>query len=591
MIATCPLPATRKHLVEEVCDAFDYELIIDGFAGGGGTSVGIEMGLGRSPDIAVNHDRYALGMHRVNHPRTRHLCEDVFRVDPRKVTHGRPVGFAWFSPDCKHFSKAKGGKPLSKKIRGLVLVILWWASAVRPRVIGMENVEEIQDWGPLLNGRPDPRYKGRTWKAFLAILGQGIDPNHPDLPYILRVLKGHLTKEQCVRGLGYEFEGREIRACVTGAPTIRNRFYLIARCDGRPIVWPAPTHVEPKEVRNGYRPWRTIAECIDWSIPCPSIFLTRRQAKKAKCKRPLAKSTRCRIAAGVDRYVMRAVEAFLVSLTHHGGNRIEPLSEPARTITGANGGEKALVNVLLAPFITEHANASNQRNMPASEPMRTLCAEVKGGHFALCAVGMVKLRGDAETHAPGHPANEPGHTISAGGTHLGMFSASLVAYFGSEADGQSINQSLRTVTTRDRFGLARVEVRPRPLTDKEIAGARRVARFLRRHGVQFEGEFAMVGDYVIIDIGMRMLTPRELFLAQGFPRSYIIDRALIPNGRGGLKEVELSKKRQIKMCGNSVCPTVAAALAAVNVPELAIWKGRERDAFEKYLETLRHAVN
>lgn len=567
----------------------DWELIVDCFAGGGGLSIAVQMALGREVDIAINHDKFALGMHRINHPRTRHYCEDVYDIEPIEVTRGRRVGFAWFSPDCKHFSKAKGGKPLSKKIRGLVLIILKWISQCRPRVIGMENVEEITTWGPLLkNGRPDPAHKGRTWKAFLSILGSGIDPTHPDLPYILRTLKGSVTNEQCVRGFGYQFEGREIRACTAGTRTIRKRFYMIARCDGQPIVWPAPTHFPPDDVPPGRKPYQPIADCIDWNDRGHSIFLTRRQARKVGCRRPLACSTKRRIAVGVERYVLKAAKLFLVSLTHHGADRVEPIDEPIKTITGAHRGEKALVNVRLAPFLTEHANASKQRNFPANESMRTLCAEVKGGHFALVGASLVKLRGDAATHSRGQSLSDPGHSITAGGTHLGLMSACMVAYYGSEKDGQAMDESCRCVTTKPRFGLAVTDLAEMPLTPQQLAGARRVAKFLRKHGVEFEGEFARVGDFIIYDIELRMLTPRELYRAQGFPENYIIDRALIPGRGGKLHEVELTKEQQIRMCGNAVCPPMGAAIVAVNVPELAVWTNGKRKKFLRRLAVLQN---
>lgn len=742
------------------------EIIVDNFAGGGGASTGIELALGRHVDHAINHSFDALGMHRINHPQTVHHCEDVFDVDPEVLAEGRRIGAAWFSPDCKHFSKAKGGKPLDKKIRGLALVMIRYAK-IRTRVMFMENVEEIRTWGPLLaDGRPDPAHKGRTWLALLAILGGGIAAEHPDLPMILEVLAGTVTREECVEGFGYECETRELRACDYGAPTIRKRLFMVARCDGRPIVWPVATHAnarteDARQRARGERrraPWRPIAECIDWHLPCPSIFLSKAQAKKERCRRPLAASTLRRIATGVDRYVLKAAHPFLVSLTHQGGERVEPVDEPARTLTGAHRGEKALVvpvlsrfngdhagrvdgalrtqdilsplstqdtsnrfgvaEASLAPFLTEHSNASNQRNFPADEPLRTQCAGVKGGHFAtvsvnlmrhfgksvgqgvdcpaptvvaggggktalvtgtlvhcahgerdkngkkrgrgchdvcepmpsvlaspdvaivtgtlvgaggraaqsrprglgeplhtatakadtcLAAASLVKLRGDVETHGNAPALSEPLHTLSAGGKHHGISCAylaqhnagfnttpgrdalepissitgsgsqqqvvmgTLAAYYGSEADGQAVDEPLRTISTKPRFGLAEsVAVMP-IMTEEQIEGARRVAAFLREYGVVFDGEFATIDGYVIVDIGMRMLTPRELFRAQGFPEAYVIDRAwVIDPATGALTEVTLTKEQQIRMCGNSVCPPVAAAIVRVNVPEMVV---------------------
>lgn len=795
------------------------ELMVDNFAGGGGASTGIYRATGRHVDHANNHDPLALGMHRINHPQTVHHTADIFDIDPAAQSEGRPVGLGWFSPDCKHFSKAKGGRPLDKKIRGLVLVMLKWAK-IRLRVAYMENVEEITTWGPLLHhskhaadcncgkpcGMPDPKHKGRTWKAFLDALSTGLDENHPDLPEMLEVLDGSVTKEELVQGFGYDYQIREIRACDFGTPTIRKRLFMIARCDGAPIVWPEQTHFAPKDMRRGLKPHRIIAECIDWDRPCPSIFLTKLQARKYRCRRPLKTPTMRRIATGIGRYVIHSKRPFMVSLTHEGGERIESVDEPAKTITGAHRGEKALVDASLAPFITEHANASSQRNMPIDEPGRTQCGEVKGGHFALVAgtliqtgygerdgqeprvpgvdkplgtivagggkhavvsaqivgcggragqsrprpvdepihtltakgdncvvsahlmrhfgesvgqpvaapapttmpdgggktalisgtlvrtahgdqdkngkkrgrgandlresmptvlgtqefafaaahltkfntgsvgspmdepaptipagnhrpethggaatphglvaASMVKLRGDAKTHPPGstvdspvhtisadgehhalscaylaqhnagnnsnpgHPADEPMSTVSAKGCQQQVVSASLAAYYGSEADGQGIDEPLRAVTTKPRFGLAVSEAVTPGLTPEQIAGARRVAKFLRKFGVEFEGEFATVGEFVIVDIGMRMLTPRELFRAQGFPEDYVIDRAWLVNPKTGeIVEVKLSKESQIRMCGNSVCPDVAEALVRANNPEMAVFSPGER---------------
>jgi len=722
----------RPQLILDVHD----EIFVDNFAGGGGASTGYEMATGRHVDHAINHDPIALGMHRINHPQTVHHPTDVFDVDPTQLAGRRRVGGAWFSPDCKHFSKAKGGKPLDKKIRALALVILRWA-AIRTRVIYMENVEEIATWGPLLtNGKPDLKHKGRTWNAFLAALSTGLAPDHPDIPEILAVLGNGphpITKQDLVRGFGYHFEIQVRRAANVGTPTIRKRLYMIARCDGLPIVWPEPTHAQ--KPAGKLKPWRAIAECIDWDLPCPSIFLRRDEARRMRCKRPLAPATLRRVATGIGRYVLHAQEPFLVSLTHQGGDRIEPISEPIKTLTGAHRGEKALVaptlaqtgygeregqkpralNIqkplgtvvgggkhalvaanlmvnttkhpggkcdqpsatiatgghqalveaqLAAPFITEHANGSTQRNFPANEALRTQMANVKGGHFALVsahvtkfntgsvgidarkpsptivagthspkthggaastlglvATSLVKMRGKAERKKTGGQANLPIETISAGGNHHGVaacylaqhnaghntnpghearepistvsakgsqqqiVSASLAAYYGSEADGQPVDEALRTISTKPRFGIALSEAVAPPMTDAQIAGAHRVAKFLRDHGVEFEGEFATVGGFVIVDIGMRMLTPRELFRAQGFSNQYVIDRAWVVDPKTGeIVEVHLTKEQQIRMCGNSVCPPEACALIAANNPEMAIWNQRDRTRAHRRLE-------
>lgn len=578
------------------------ELIVDNFAGGGGASTGIELALGRHVDIAVNHDPEAVAMHQANHPQTQHLCESVFDVDPVQVTAGRPVGLAWFSPDCKHFSKAKGGKPRDKKIRGLALVVLEWVRRLRtvqgsgPRVIMLENVEEFQTWGPLLpDGALNPACKGATFRAFVGAL----------------------------RRRGYAVEWRELRACDYGAPTIRKRLFLIARCDGQPIVWPVPTHGDPKSeaVRSGERqPWRTAAECIDWRIPCPSIF---------ERKRPLAPATCRRIAKGIMRYVVNCAEPFIVPLTHHGeSDRVTTMGQPLPTVTAAHRGELALVapalvvnttnhtggradepvktkcaggthHMLVAPVLTEHANAKHERTFDPQAPLRTQCAEVKGGHFALVgaflakhyggvvgsklpepigtvtgvdhhslvsahltkfrtgntgsaagellhtvtagpkenpagaahALGLVtshltKLRGTSTAQGTG----EPLHTVSAKGTHFGEVRAFLVKYYGKEKEPLGVRGPLHTVTSKDHFGLVTVN------------GA----------------------EYAITDIGLRMLAPRELFRAQGFPESYRI-------GDAPGEAWRLTKSAQVRMCGNSVCPPLAEALVRANVPELRAW--------------------
>lgn len=508
------------------------ELIIDNFAGGGGASTGLEMALGRPVDIAINHDEIAIKTHSENHPDTVHHCESVWDISPVEVCKGRPVAIAWFSPDCKHFSKAKGGKPVDKNIRGLAWVAVRWAATVRPKIIMLENVEEFKTWGPVKDGEPALNQKGQSQKG--------------------KTFK-NFVKE--LIKLGYQVEWSELRASDFGVPTTRKRFFLIARCDGNPIYWPTPTHGDPKtlEVQSGrLKPWSTAADIIDWSLPCPSIF-TR--------KRPLAENTMKRIAKGLQRFVIESNTPFII---------------PA--------------------FITEFANASNQRNMPIGEPLRTICAQVKGGHFglvtaflakhyggnytgsgidlrsptdtvttvdhhALVVASMTKFRsgsvgypldtpvhtitaggeqkrpgtantqGIVTTHllklrngCIGTDVREPIHTITSGGGHIGEVRAFLVKYYGT-GEGCAINEPLHTVTTKDRFGL-----------------------------VTIQGE-----DYQIVDIGMRMLSPRELYRAQGFPDSYIIDQ--LSDG------TKLSKAAQVRMCGNSVCPPLAAALVNANTKQ------------------------
>lgn len=485
------------------------ELIVDNFAGGGGASTGILWATGRSPDIAINHDPEAVAMHAANHRETAHLCQNVWKADPREVVGGGQVGLAWFSPDCKHFSKAKGGRPVKRNIRDLAWVVVHWAKLARPRVIAIENVEEFKDWGPLVEAAggklvPCPLQRGLTFRRWVREL----------------------------RKLGYAVEWRELRACDYGAPTIRRRLFLVARCDGQPIIWPAPTH------GPGKIPYRTAADCIDWSIPCPSIFAR---------ARPLAEATLRRIARGIQRYVIDAAEPFIVPVTHAGDSRVQPIGEPLRTVTCAQRGEHALVTPFLsryfggsvgqsiggpAPTATEENKtalvaafmAQHNGGMvghPADKPLSTIVQ--RGTTQALVTSNLVKLKG---TCRDGQPVDRPMPTIQAGGWHIGEVRAFLVKYF-ETAVGQSLRQPLHTVSTRDRFGLVTVQ-----------------------------GQ-----DYQIVDIGMRMLTPRELFRAQGFQDNYIIDPEF--NGR------PLTKTAQIRMCGNSVCPQVAAAVIAANLDAAA----------------------
>jgi DNA (cytosine-5)-methyltransferase 1 len=433
------------------------ELIIDSFAGGGGASTGIELATGRYVDIAINHDEAAILMHKTNHPHTKHYCENIWEVDPAEATKGQPVGLMWASPDCKHFSKAKGGKPVDKNIRGLAWVVVKWAKAVRPRVILLENVEEFKTWGPLIDNRPDPSRKGETFNQFVKAL----------------------------KRFGYKVDWRELRACDYGAPTIRKRFFLIARCDGKPIVWPEPTHGDPDslEVRAGLlKPWRTAAECIDWTIPCPSIF---------DRKKPLAENTLRRIARGMQKYVIDNPRPFIMQAY---GSRY----------TGA-GADLTRGQVLDKPILT--IDTSNR--------------------YGLVTSNLVQLNNNCD----GVDIRKPMPTITAGGGHIGEVRAFLMSYYGNGNDvGQRLDEPLRTITSKDRFGIV------------TVAGQ----------------------DYRIVDIGMRMLEPHELFKAQGFPDDYIIDRDY--TGR------EYPKTQQVARCGNSVCPPIAKALVEANLPELCIRK-------------------
>lgn len=509
MMRPARLPNTQGHLFKEI--------IVDNFAGGGGASTGIEAAMGRPVDVAINHDIDAIRMHEVNHPYTRHYCESVWDVDPFAVCQGQPVGLAWFSPDCKHFSKARGKTPVNKNIRGLAWVALRWASTVKPRVIMLENVEEFLTWGPLRTEAdgsqyPCPKRAGQTFKAFINALGRQ----------------------------GYAVSYRALRASDYGTPTIRKRLFLIARRDGYPIVWPESTHGD----KPGLQPQRTAAECIDWTLECPSIFDRNRE---------LAEATQRRIAKGIQRYVMESSSPFIVTYNHGGETfRGQAIGEPFKTITAARDAH-GLVMPVLAPFITEHANASTQRNMSTDAPLRTICAQVKGGHFGLVTAFLAKhftgvVGADLRTPMPtvtardhnalvtshlvklrnncyGQAVYEPMHTITAGGQHLGEVRAFLVKYYSEGGQWQSLDEPMHTIPTKDRLGLVIVHGEP----------------------------------YQIVDIGMRMLTPRELFNAQGFPPDYVIDR----DSEGKV----FSKAAQIARCGNSVCPPLAQALVTANLYE------------------------
>jgi DNA (cytosine-5)-methyltransferase 1 len=455
-------------------------LIVDNFAGGGGASMGLEMAFNRPVDIAINHNPEAISMHQANHPDTEHYCESVWDVDPIKATHGLPVEWAHFSPDCTHHSKARGGKPKKKEIRGLAWIVIKWAILKRPEKISLENVEEFKTWGPLNEeGHPIKERAGETFDAFILMLTTGIKKSHPAAKELCEFLPAGFDITAVFKGLGYNVDFKELRACDYGIPTTRKRFFMVARCDGDQVQWPKPTH------GDGLLPYKTAADCIDWSIPCPSIF-TR--------KKPLVENTMKRIARGMKRFVIDAENPYLID-----NNKVT--------------------------FITEHANASNQRNMPGDEPLRTICAGVKGGHFALVTAFLVKHYGGNYTGA-GIDMRAPLDTITTTDHHA-LVSAFLVKYYGNDKDGCDINQPLHTITTNDRFGLVLVKI---------------------------NGE-----TYQIIDIGMRMLTAHELYIAQGFLEGYIHDRTA--DGK------PLSKTAQVRMVGNSVPPGLIAAIAKANTEQ------------------------
>ena len=563
------------------------ELIVDSFAGGGGASTGIEMALGRSPDLAINHDADAIRMHAANHPRTRHLNANIYRVDPLDHVRRGSVGLAWFSPDCKHHSKAKGSAPVKRNIRDLAWVVVSWAERARPRVIMLENVEEFEDWGPVLwdetlnrgrgGWRPDPGRKGETFAKWVRRL----------------------------RGLGYSVQWRQLRACDYGAPTIRKRLFVIARCDGRPIVWPKLTHgspADPRVLAGELLPWRTAAEIIDWSLPCPSIFDTAEEIMRKhglRAVRPLAEATMRRIARGVVRYVLQAERPFIVTCNHAGdGFRGQSIDEPLLTVTatrdatgivvpnlirtdmhsaadrnGVYGPEEPLRTVmtsgafaavvptliqagygerdgqqprvpglevplgtvvaggckhaLVAAYLAQHN--TDMVGHDAREPVSTIVQ--KGCTQAVVAAHLMTMKGSDRRDAP---ADAPLRTLCAGGGHAALIAPFLTKYYG-QGVGAAADEPMHTVTTLDRFGLVTVSIDGVP--------------------------------HAIADIGMRMLVPRELYRAQGFPEGYIIDRDA--DGR------PFGKTSQIRMAGNSVCPPLAEAIVSANCADMAVGAAEE----------------
>lgn len=581
------------------------ELIVDNFAGGGGASTGIEMATGYSVDIAINHDPEAIRMHKANHPYTKHYCEDVWQVDPVKACDGHPVGLAWFSPDCKHFSKAKGGKPKDKFIRGLAWVACRWAGLVRPRVIMLENVEEFKTWGPLNRGHhPIKAKQGKTFEKFVRQLTD----------------------------LGYEVQFKELIAADYGAPTMRKRFFMIARCDGKPIVWPEPTHApaDSEKVKAGLlKPYVGAYTQLDFSLPCPSIFDTSEEIKEKygiRAVRPLAPKTLERIARGLKKFVIDNAEPFIVQVNHSGAKSdyCKSANEPLSTVTGKHGfgivepymvqigqtgftadrskdvreplttivskNEHCLIEPKLAPCIM----CNNENNVGASiesplptittgnrnfvvaptliqyhsetaqgdvrgqtikDPIMTVDSSNRYGlvtsflhkyydggykgagesvekplptvtawdHNSVVTANLIQMN----NHCDGRDVRDPIPTITAGDGHFGEVRAFLIKYYG-QGTGQDVKDPLDTVTAQDRFGL-----------------------------VTINGT-----DYQIVDIGLRMLEPRELYGCQGFPDDYIIDR----DYTGKI----YPRSEQVRRCGNAVCPPLPAALVRANLPELCV---------------------
>lgn len=587
------------------------EIIVDNFAGGGGASTGMELATGRVVDIATNHDPDAILMHRTNHPHTTHYQASVWDVDPVEVCRGRNVGLAWFSPDCKHFSKAKGGKPVDKNIRGLAWIVLRWAGTVRPRVIILENVEEFQTWGPVRKGKPVKKLTGQTFRKWLAQL----------------------------RDLGYDVEWRELVAADYGAPTTRKRFFLVARCDGRPIVWPTPTHapVDSREVKEGLRkPWRSAAEIIDWSLPTPSIFDTKesiREKYNLTAQRPLRPNTMARVARGVDKFVIKTAAPFLVVVNHSGEFRGQDPEEPLQTVTSKHG--YGVASPKLAPWTV--TNTTNSTGHPASEPVDTARTGGGGGQMFLSA-SLVQYHTEQGERVRGQGLDAPLLTVDASNRY-GLSAVCLEKYYG-RATGQSAGEPLHTITAKDREGVVAASLskfyggvvgtemsQPLPTVTSIDHNAVQMAHMVKLKGTNLGGpvsepvqtitagggHFGVVTTYVapvspgadlknwpeirellntycgyslkenevilfrisgslyfMADVGLRMLTPRELYRANGFPDDYIIDRDY--TGK------EYGKAKQVARCGNAVPPPFATALVRANLPE---WCGQTITTMEE----------
>ena len=576
----------------------NQEIFVDNFAGGGGASTGIEIGLGVTVAAAINHDPAAILMHKTNHPYTEHYQASVWDIDPREVCRGRPVAGAWFSPDCKHFSKAKGAALVNREIRGLAWITLRWAALVRPRVIMLENVEEFQTWGPVRKGKPVKKLAGTTFRKFISQL----------------------------RDLGYAVEYRELVAADLGAPTTRKRFVLIARCDGRPIVWPERTHAprDSEEVRSGrLKPWRSAAEIIDWSLPCPSIFESKAEILEKyglKAVRPLADNTMRRIIRGVDKFTIRSGEPFIVQQKFQ--NAAQDIGKPLTTVTAVGAHE--LCKPMLAPLTI--SNTGSSAGADAGSPIHTV--RTGGGGQMLVTPYLAECN-----HAGGgHIADprEPHKTITAKHTG-GIVAPSLIQYHTEQTEGvraSGLGVPINTVDASNRYGLACANLveyytggRPLDVTDpmhtvtsrdREAVVAAHVVKFKRdevgtlpteplptqtssgvfavckahlakmRNGDSLgywpeirallnrycgytlaEDELLLleigVAFYYIADIGLRMLSPRELYNAMGFPPDYIIDRDY--TGK------PYPKNEQVARCGNAVCPPLASAVARANFPE------------------------
>lgn len=586
-------------------ETLDGEIIVDSFAGGGGASTGIELALGRIVNAAINHDPAAIRMHEANHPYTEHYQASVWDVDPETVCRGRPVALAWFSPDCKHFSKAKGAALVDRRIRGLAWIALRWAAKVRPRVIILENVEEFQTWGPVRKRKPVKKLAGTTFQKFVGQL----------------------------RALGYTVEWRELVAADYGAPTTRRRLVLIARCDGRAIVWPERTHAprDSAEVRSGkLLPWRSAAEIIDWSLPCPSIFSTKDEIHERygiSAVRPLADNTMRRIIRGVDKFTIKSGAPFIVDCNHSGGGHVTDSQEPCKTITAKHTG--GICRPILAPLTM--TNTSNSVGAPVSAPMNTvrtgggggqmlvttslMCIGQTGGgnrirslhepapttvskqEACLVASSLIQYHTEKTESARAAGLDKPICTVDAANRY-GLTCANLVEYYGGGRP-LDVQSPMHTVTSHDREAVVaahvvkykRDEVGTRPSeplptqtaggvfgcckavlckigTSERLHHWPQIRDLLNRYCGYALGEDDLLllsiggAPYYIADIGLRMLSPRELYNAMGFPPDYIIDHDAAGK--------PYPKTQQVARCGNAVCPPMAAAVVAANLPEYAV---------------------
>lgn len=615
------------------------EIIVDNFAGGGGASTGIELAAGRPVAIAINHDPDAILLHRTNHPYTEHLQASVWDVDPEEVCKGRPVGLAWFSPDCKHFSKAKGAALVDRKIRGLAWIVLRWAAKVRPRVIMLENVEEFQTWGPVRKGKPVKKKAGQTFRKW----------------------------KQQLYDLGYEIEHRELVAADYGAPTTRKRFVLVARCDGQPIVWPEPTHGprDSEAVKSGkLKPWRSAAEIIDWSVPGYSIFATRQEIKEqcgARVQRPLKPNTLRRIIRGVDKFTIKSGQPFIVPIGYgeKAGqkSRMHDLNEPLPTVVAKD--KFGLVEPVIAPIITQQK--FNNQAQDVTNPLTTITTvgahsivsanlmsigQTGGGdrirdvrepvpttvskqEACVVAANLIQYHTEQSEKVRGQGMDDPIMTVDSANRY-GLVAANLVEYYGN-GNPLDLAEPLHTVTTKDREALVSAHIQkyfsgvvgedirePVPTVttvDHNALCAAHVVKFKGQelgtgpdeplptitassgggsfaacHAVLAKvsnpenlGNWPKVRDllneycgyelaedeiilliirgiaYYIADITLRMLRPRELYCAQGFPIDYVIEYDYLGN--------EYPKDEQTAKCGNSVCPPLAEAMVRANLPE------------------------